>query len=165
MGDSHFQDTFTPQLAGSPLHHQHPEGVAGVHTQPYARCAPVVSRCPEPTEWTGLGENRSLAPLCVREKLLFRPAGACPFPTFPHGLRRGLHSYAAARLNREALFHLVAENSSSHAHTLELVAFSLFPTACAVDFILTPLRGNKSADLCSTDSPRFEFSRAHQSCR
>jgi hypothetical protein len=35
--------------------------------------------------------------LCARE-LFFRPAGACPVPTFTHGLRRGLDSCAASRL-------------------------------------------------------------------
>jgi hypothetical protein len=30
--------------------------------------------------------------------LVFRPAGACALPTFPHRLRRELHSYSASRL-------------------------------------------------------------------
>jgi len=41
----------------------------------------------------------------VREKSLFRPAGACLFLTFSHGLRRGLHSYAASRLTTRNDFH------------------------------------------------------------
>ena len=35
--------------------------------------------------------------VCALEPI-FRPAGAGLFPTFPHGLRRGLRSYAASRL-------------------------------------------------------------------
>ena len=31
-------------------------------------------------------------------RLIFRPAGAGPFSILPHGLRRGLHSFAASRL-------------------------------------------------------------------
>ena len=34
--------------------------------------------------------------VCVRAS--FAPLGLGLFPTFPHGLRRGLHSYAASRL-------------------------------------------------------------------
>ncbi len=37
--------------------------------------------------------------LHVRSKALFRPAGARFFATLSHGLRRGLHSYAASRLS------------------------------------------------------------------
>ena len=41
----------------------------------------------------------------VREKSLVRPVGACLFLTFPHGLRRGLHSCAASRLTTRNDFH------------------------------------------------------------
>jgi hypothetical protein len=34
-------------------------------------------------------------------KLIFSPGGADRFPTFTHGLRRGLNSYAASRLQIE----------------------------------------------------------------
>ena len=49
------------------------------------------------------------------------PSGACPFPTFTHGLRRGLHSGAAARLGNEQSTPPRRWILSSHAHTAGLV--------------------------------------------
>jgi hypothetical protein len=45
---------------------------------------------------------------------------------------------------------------------LGLVAFSLFPTACAVAAFLRRCTAIKGADHCSADSPGVEFSRAQQ---
>ena len=44
----------------------------------------------------------------VGEDRSFPPLGLVP-SDFPHGLRRGLHSYAASRLRRGALFSRVGE--------------------------------------------------------
>ena len=53
----------------------------------------------------------------MRENLVFRPAGACLVPTFPHGLRRGLRSYAASRLITWRFVPPRPRHYSSHAHT------------------------------------------------
>ena len=59
--------------------------------------------------------------LCARE-LFFRPAGACPVPTFTHGLRRGLDSCAASRLK-------IAARCDAHNFTPPDEAFG---AACGV---------------------------------
>jgi hypothetical protein len=41
----------------------------------------------------------------VRENYSFAPSGAYPFSTSIHGLRRGLHSCAASRLEIDAMYH------------------------------------------------------------
>ena len=45
----------------------------------------------------------------MRENSSYAPLGLADFPLRTHGLRRGLHSYAASRLKPGAEFHGVAE--------------------------------------------------------
>src|ERR1019366_1704859 len=54
---------------------------------------------------------------CVRENYSFAPLGLHNLPLFTHGLRRGLHSYAASRLKIWSVTPPRRRNSSSHAHT------------------------------------------------
>jgi hypothetical protein len=53
----------------------------------------------------------------VRGRAIFRPGGPCLVPTFTHGSRRGLHSYAAPRLGgfHESRFNRVAFPQGSDA--------------------------------------------------
>jgi hypothetical protein len=53
---------------------------------------------------------------CVRENYSFAPLGLHDLPHFTHGLRRGLHSYAASRLKIWSVTPPRRRNSSSHAH-------------------------------------------------
>src|ERR1019366_1259913 len=53
----------------------------------------------------------------VRENYSFAPLGLHDLPLFTHGLRRGLHSYAASRLKIWSVTPPRRRNSSSHAHT------------------------------------------------
>jgi hypothetical protein len=90
---------------------------------------------------------------CVRENYSFAPLGLHNLPLFTHGLRRGLHSYAASRLKIWSVTPPRRRNSSSHAHTEALgvrttlsprwgcMIYHFSPTAYAVGCILTPLRG------------------------
>ena len=71
---------------------------------------------------------------CVREDWSFAPLGLVGFPTSPHGSHRGLHSYAASRLVRGALFHRVTEILSFHAHTKAHSLTSSCGTAKAMPF-------------------------------
>jgi hypothetical protein len=50
-----------------------------------------------------------------RESKSFAPAGAGSVPAFTHGLRRGLHSYAALRLNLQSFVPRGRRSSSFRA--------------------------------------------------
>ncbi len=59
----------------------------------------------------------------ARQKFSFAPSGLAHFPRFTHGLRRGLHSCAAARLKRATVFHREGE-SLVFTHTLAPASFA-----------------------------------------
>ena len=61
------------------------------------------------------GGYRSAGSVCVRTAL--SPRWGWSVSTFPHGSRRGLHSYAASRLKTRGPVPPRRRNSSSHAHT------------------------------------------------